>query len=313
MSTPSPLTRREAVKLGSASLCALGSSLAQEASRQRFKLRYVLSSAMYGTMPLDRILPEIPKAGAESIDIWCRVHGNQREQIEAMGDAAFRSLLAKHHSKVGVSTRYPLGPYGLGKEIAWLGKFGGGILVTGSGNLGQQEPQGKEARRQVANFLEAMKPHLELAAAHNVVIAIENHDRQMLYHPDSLKAFADLNKSPNLGVAFAFHHLTRWSQSIPTLLRYMGSEQIPFIYFQEHSEGIRKKVSKDIEMQQLPGKGRLDYRPIVRALRTMRYKGLVEIFMHPTPRGIPILPTVDEITGAINESRHYVEDCLKQL
>jgi sugar phosphate isomerase/epimerase len=65
-------------------------------------------------------------------------------------------------------------------------------------------------------------------------------------------------------------------------------------------------------MQQLPGLGSLDYRLIVKALRDINYCGYVEIFMHPTPRGIPILPTIVEITAAINRSRDYVERCLKE-
>ena len=85
------------------------------------------------------------------------------------------------------------------------------------------------------------------------------------------------------------------------------------MYFQEHSDGIRQKVAKEIEMRQLPGYGSLDYRPIVQALRDIRYAGYVEIFMHPTPRGIPILPTVAEITGAINRSRAYIEQCLREV
>ncbi len=39
------------------------------------------------------------------------------------------------------------------------------------------------------------------------------------------------------------------------------------MYFQEHSEGMKKKVVKEIEMQQMPGfGGGLDYKPIVKAL-----------------------------------------------
>ena len=37
--------------------------------------RYVLSSCMYGTMPVESIVPEVRKTGAEHIDIWPRVHG----------------------------------------------------------------------------------------------------------------------------------------------------------------------------------------------------------------------------------------------
>lgn len=279
--------------------------------REPFRLRYILSSAMYGEMPLDVILPEVAKTGSEAIDIWCKVHGNQREQIDAMGDDAFAALLAKHRVKFGVSTRYPLGPAGLQDEMRWLKKFGGGIIVTGS--KGPREPQGAAAKAAMRDFLEMMKPHLAVAEETGVVIAIENHDKQLLYHPDSLRYFAELNRSHHLGVAFAPHHLHEWSDQIPALLRDLGANQIPFMYFQEHSDGIRQKVAKEIEMRQLPGYGALDYRPIVKALRDIRYTGYVEIFMHPTPRGIPILPTVGEITGAINRSRAYVEQCLREV
>jgi sugar phosphate isomerase/epimerase len=85
------------------------------------------------------------------------------------------------------------------------------------------------------------------------------------------------------------------------------------MYFQEHSAGIFEKQPKEIEMQQLPGYGGgLDYRLIVSALRDINYSGLVEIFMHPIPRGIPILPTIPEITAAINKSRDYIEECLAE-
>jgi sugar phosphate isomerase/epimerase len=156
-----------------------------------------------------------------------------------------------------------------------------------------------------------MKPHVAKAAELGVTIAVENHVNQALHHPDSIKAFADLNTSPNLGLAFAPHHLHDWQDQIPALIRYAGAKNLPFIYFQEHSEGIFKKTSKEIELQQLPGfGGGLDYRLVVKALRDARFKGVAEIFMHPTPRGIPILPTVGEITAAVNKSRAYLDKCI---
>lgn len=276
-----------------------------------FKLRYILSSAMYGEMPLDVILPEVAKTGAEAIDIWCRVHGNQREQITEMGDEVFASLLQKHRVQLGVSTRYPLGPFRLQEEMAWVKKMGGKIVLCGS--PGPKEPEGAAAKTAVLKFLEDMKPHIARAEEIGVVIAIENHNNQAIYHPDSLRYFAELNTSAHIGIAFAPHHLHRWADQIPTLLKELGSKQIPFMYFQEHSEGIAAKVPKEIEMRQMPGfGGGLDYGPIVKTLREIRYAGYVEIFMHPTPRGIPILPTAGEITDAINKSRNYVENCLRQ-
>lgn len=290
---------------------AVAPALTTVAAPAPFRLRYVLSSAMYGEMPLEAILPEVAKTGAEAIDIWCKVHGNQREQIAEMGDDAFAALLRKHKAKLGVSTRYPLGPMGLADELVWMKKLGGKIIVTGS--KGPKEPSGDAAKTAMKEFLETMKPHVAKAEENGVIIAIENHDKQLLYHPDSLRYFAELNQSKHLGVALAFHHLHPWADQIPELIRDLGAKQIPFIYFQEHSDGIRAKVPKEIEMRQMPGfGGGLDYRPIVKALREINYGGHVEIFMHPTPRGIPILPTVGEITGAINKSRAYVEKCLKE-
>jgi sugar phosphate isomerase/epimerase len=274
-----------------------------------FKLRYVLSSAMYGEMPLEVILPEVSKVGAEAIDIWCRVHGNQREQIAEMGDEAFGGLLAKHRVQLGVSTRYPLGPFKLQEEMAWVKKFGGKMVLCGC--TGPKEPEGAEARTAISNFIEEMKPHVAKAEELGIIIAIENHSKQALYHPDSLRYFGELNRSKHLGVAFAPHHLHKWADQIPALLRDLGGDQIPFVYFQEHSDGIFAKASKEIEMQQMPGfGGGLDYNLIIKVLRDVHYKGYVEIFMHPTPRGIPVLPTVEEITSAIQKSRAYVEDCV---
>ena len=275
-----------------------------------FKLRYILSSAMYGEMPLDTILPEAAKAGCEAIDIWCKVHGNQREQIAEMGDDAFAALLKKRGVKLGVSTRYPLGPFGVQEEMAWVKKFGGTAIVTGS--KGPKDPEGDAAKDAVKKFIEDMKPHVAKAEELGITLAIENHIGQAVYHPDSLRYFAEFNRSANLGIAFAPHHLHRWADQIPKLLRDLGARNLPFVYFQEHSEGIFQKASKEVEMQQLPGLGALDYRPIVKALRDIGHTGYVEIFMHPTPRGNPILPTVPEITAAINKSRAYVEKCLAE-
>ena len=62
-----------------------------------FKLSYILASCMYGTMPLVEIVSEVPKIGSQHIDIWPRVHGNQREQVESMGGFC-------HHGKGADST-----------------------------------------------------------------------------------------------------------------------------------------------------------------------------------------------------------------
>jgi len=305
------MNRRTALKTIAGAV--VSQPLLHAARKASLSLNYILSSAMYGEMPLEVILPEINKAGCRSIDIWRRKHGNQREQIDKMGDEACQRLLKQHNAQIEVSTCYPLGPQGLQEEMVWLQQYGGKIIVTGSGRFPDKDPQGAEAKSQVKKMLEVMKPHVAKAEETGITIALENHSNQLLFHPDSLRYFAEFNQSPNLGIAFAPHHLYRFEDEIPSLIRDLGDRNIPFMYFQEHSEGIYKKAPKEIEMQQLPGYGGgLDYRLIVSALRDIKYTGLVEIFMHPVPRGIPILPTAPEITAAINTSRKYIEECIEQ-
>ncbi|MDF1789555.1 MAG: sugar phosphate isomerase/epimerase [Verrucomicrobiales bacterium] len=279
--------------------------------KETFQLRYLLSSAMYGEMSLAEILPEIAKTGSHGLDLWCRPHGNQREQIDDMGHEKALSLFQKHHAKPTIFTRYGLGPFGLAPEMPIAKKFGAKILLCGS--QGPSEPTGQEAKAAIKGFLEKMKPHVAAAEEHGLTIAIENHSKQPLYHPDALRYFAEFNQSLHLGIALAFHHLYKFTPEIPALIRDLGDSQIPFIYFQEHSEGISKKAPKEIEMQQMPGfGGGLDYKPIVKALKEINYTGYCEIFMHPVPRGVPILPSSPEITAAINKSRAYIEACLSE-
>jgi sugar phosphate isomerase/epimerase len=181
-------------------------------------------------------------------------------------------------------------------------------LVCGA--TGPKDPRGAAAKSAVAGFLEKMKPHADAAAEHGLVIAIENHAGQLLSHPDSIRYFAELNDHPALGVAFAPHHLHASVDEIPELIGALGSDNLPFFYFQEHGIGARERVAKEVELEQLPGRGKLDYVPILQALRDIEFAGVAEIFMHPTPRGGPILPTARAITDTINQSRKYLDQCL---
>jgi len=63
----------------------------------------------------------------------------------------------------------------------------------------------------------------------------------------------------------------------------------------------------------MPGRGPLDFTPILAALKKNKYQGYTEIFMHPVPRGIPILGSTTAITTEINRSRRYLDGCLKKI
>lgn len=306
------LSRRAVCRTAAAS--ALGALPGAErflhaADAPAYQFKYILSSALYGKMKLVDILPEVRKANSQAIDIWCLPHGDQREQVDAMGIDAFADLLARHDVKLGVLTRYPLGPFKLADEMKIARRLGCKMVLCGTG--GPKDVKGDDARREMKTFLEKMKPHADAAAEAGVVIALENHMSSLLAHPDSIRYFAEFNTSKQLGVAFAPHHLHNWPDEMPGLIETLG-QQLVFFYAQEHGKGSKQTMPKEDELKQLPGfGGGLDYRPLARSLRRINFQGWLEIFMHPYPRGIPILSTAGEITDAVNKSRTYLEECLK--
>lgn len=286
-------------------------ALPARATAAPLKLQYLLSSAMFGDMKLEQVLPEVAPSGCVGLDIWGKQHATHREEVDEMGIDAFEALLKKHDVKLLCSTRYPLGPFGLQPEMPMVKRLGGNMIVCAS--KGPKDVVGAEAKAGIKEFLELMKPHADAAAEHGIILAIENHANALLYSPDSIRYWAELNTHPALGLAFAPHHLNDHITEIPGLIRDLGSKNMPFIYFQEYGIGSKQTVAKEIELQQLPGRGPLDYKPILQALRDIGFTGYAEIFMHPTPRGGPILPTPAEITGVINESRSHIEGLLKEV
>ena len=73
------------------------------------------------------------------------------------------------------------------------------------------------------------------------------------------------------------------------------------------------RLPKEEELLQLPGRGPLDFGLLLKALRDIQYRGWTEIFMHPVPRGIPILETAEEVTNEINRSREYLAERLRTI
>ena len=269
-----------------------------------FKLNYVLASCMYGTMPLSEIVPEVKKSGSEHIDIWPQVHGNQREQVEAMGHEAFAELLQTHGVRLGISTRFDLGPFGLEEEIRFAHDFGASLIVCGS--KGPKDLAGDALREAVAEFAEALKPHIAVAEQYGITIGIENHGSALIETPDSMKWLVEYTRSPYLGIALAPYHLPNDAQLVSQLIEDLG-EGLALFYAWQHGMGCHEKLPKAQELLQMPGRGTLDFAPILAALKKINYSGWTEIFMHPVPRGIPIMDSIEDVTGEIDRARHYLD------
>ena len=279
-------------------------------SEKPFELDYILASCMYGTLPLAEIVPEVKKIGSERIDIWPRVHGNQREQVESMGNAAFAALLATHGVGLGISTRFDLGPFGLEEEMAFAQEFGASLIVTGS--TGPKDLTGEELRASVADFAEGLKPHIAAAEKHGITISIENHGSALIESPDSMRWLIELTDSPHLGIALAPYHLPDDAQLVAQLIEDLG-QGLALFYAWQHGMGCHEKLPKEQELMQMPGRGSLDFAPILSALKKINYTGWTEIFMHPVPRGIPILDTAADVTDEINRAQHHLDQLAQSV
>ena len=275
-----------------------------------FKLNYIVASCMYGKAPLAEIIPEVRETGAGHIEIWAERHGNQREQIDEMGEAAFRDLLEASDVQLGSFTCFKYGLFNMRGEMELVKRLGGDLVICNSG--GPKELEGDALRSAVQEFAEKLRPEVEFAEQTGVVLGLENHSGGLISSPESIRLLLEQIPSDSFGLAMAPYHLPQDTDVIGQLIRDLGSRLVHFQAW-EHGMGCMTKLPKDQELMQLPHRGPLDWTPILAALKDIDYSGRVEIFMHPVPRGIPILETTAEVTAEINQARHYLEDCLADV
>ncbi len=296
LNQPPPLSRRT---FCSATAAALTSGLLPTVtfgaeSQEDFRFNYLLASAMYGKQKLGDLLPEVRKTGATAIDIWRLKHANQREQIAEMGFDACAAQLKEHNVRIAATTIWG-GNYV--PELDFVKHFGGNLLVTGF------VPESTTRQAAVA-FVNQHRPGIDKAASLGINIAFENHGAS----PDDMRRFADaIRKVPGVGIAFAPYHLPQDTEILGSLIKDLG-QTIKLFYAWQHGMGCMKKLPKEQELLQMPGRGDLDFAPLVDALKSINYSGWTEIFMHPVPRGVPILETTAAVTAEINRARDYLEN-----
>ena len=308
MTPSSPIApgRRDFMAANAASVAMLSPLGDLGAARETWKPNYMLASSMYGFTALAEILPEVHKTGARTLDIWPKSHGNQREQLEEMGEEAFAALLKKHDVQLGCITQYKLGPFGIQEEMRLASRLGCSTIVCGG--KGPRGLKGSELKAAVGVFVEQMKPHLAVAEETGVTIAIENHGSSLIETPDSLKWLVELRPSKHLAIALAPYHLPQDEKMLAGLIRALEGGMEVF-YAWQHGMGCHVKLPKQQELLQMPGRGELDFGPLVEALAETGYDRWTEIFMHPVPRGIPILEPTSAVTEEINRSRSYLAQC----
>ena len=300
------ISRRRWMAYNAAAIAATGVgsiALAADPKPDWFRYRFMLASSLYGYGKLEEIIPQVRATGATAIDIWPKVHGDQREQLDEMGEAAFADLLARHDISLGCITQFKLGPFGLADEMRLAQRLGCKSIVTGA--EGPRGLSGSELKSAVVDFLEKMKPHLRIAEETGVTIAIENHANNLIDSPDAIRWLAELCPSANLGIALAPYHLEQDPQMIAKLIGDIGSRMTVF-YAWQHGNGSMSAQPKETELLQMPGRGELDFAPIAQSLIDVKYQGWTEIFMHSYPRGTAILDSIEAVTDEVKRGASYM-------
>jgi sugar phosphate isomerase/epimerase len=301
------IDRREFCMRLIGALIAAQTKLAISHGAQSFQLRYIVGSSLYGRMALEDVLSEVRSTGAKHIDIWPEHHANHREQIEKMGHEQFVEMLKQYQVELGILTHYDLGPFDLQAEMRVAKKLGGSMIICGS--RGPGNIKGQTLKAAVREFIEKMKPHILAAEEMGITIGIENHANSLIDSSDAIRWLAEFTPCRHLGIALAPYHLPQDPLLIAKCITDVGNRLVHF-YAWQYGKGCHKKLPKQQELMQLPGRCEMDFMPIIAALKKINYDGWTEVFMHPVPRGISILPTAAEVTSEINNARNYLELCL---
>jgi len=253
-------------------------------------MRLSASSINFSRLPIEQACQRIAALGFEAIDIWSAHAGcpHLDDVQKRLGPQGLKELLARCGLKLYAFSVYA-GGYPRYAEL--LGRSGGGVAIRGS--AGPCDP--KELRARMKDFLEHLKPELELAAKYESALAIENHGHALLDSIGSIKMFVELNRNPRLGIALAPYHVQARGESVEAAIVEAGP-QLLFFYAWQHAPG----------MQELPGHGPADFTPWLAALAKAQYRGYVNPFMHNEPEP-------DTMSQALARSRDYLRKCYARL
>ena len=248
-----------------------------------WRLRLSTSTLQFRSLSLEQACTRIAALGFEAVDIWGAYENcpHLDDALDRLGADGLKGLLAKHKLKLCAFSTY-VGGYAKYAEL--LGRAGGGVAVQGS--AGPCRPE--ELRDQTKQFLESLKPLVELAEKNGSFLAIENHGNALLDSLDSFTAFVDLNRSPRLGVALAPYHLQAIGASVERAVEICGP-QLFFFYAWQNRPGLG----------QLPGRGATDFKPWLAALAKINYRWYVNPFMHGHPEP-------DLMAAALAQARDYL-------
>ncbi len=264
----------------------LGCAADDVATEKRWKMKLSTSTIQFTKLPIEQAIERIASLGFDAVDIWsghagCPHLDDVANRLGANGlvDCGKRNDIDLYAFSV-YRGGYP-------RYAELIGKAGGGVAIHGAAKACKPS----ELTAKMKQFIEKLKPEIELAEQYDSYVALENHGGNILNTMDGLKAFVDNNRSKRLGVAMAPFHLQGAKVSVPGAIKTV-SEQLLFFYAWQRGKGV----------EQLPGHGPADFTPWIAALADINYAWYVNPFMHHEP-------SPDEMAVALKKSREYLSDC----
>ena len=240
------------------------------------------SSLHYRSLPLLESLRRISALGYEGVDIWAHFEWagplceHLEEAVERSTAERFMETLRELKLTLNSASCYTV-PFA--RFAPLLGACGGCVVVRGSQGVADENITGADLVREMKQFLESLKPDLELAEKHQCVLAVENHSgRSLLNKLESFQVFTDLNQNPRLGIALAPFHVQANKESVVDAIRHAGS-QLKFFYAWQYAD-----LADEARQEAAITGHRTDrHASLARALAAIDYAGFVNPFMHYEP------------------------------
>jgi len=230
---------------------------------------YSCSTVNFSSLPLEKACERIAALGFDAVDIWHTVGSIKcphfQEIVDDLQPKGLNAILDKHRLKLGSFSLYS---GGYPQHAKWIAQWPETVIVQGS-----RARKNDNLTDDMKQFLEEIKPKLELCEKYDAYLAVENHSgNALLDKMDSLKAFTDLNRNKRLGIALAPYHLMHNGESVADAIRVCGPQMF-FIYFWTNEGGEK----------QMPGVGQTDVSGWFHALNDIKYSRYVTPFMHHEP------------------------------
>ena len=274
------LDRRSFVKTAALAAMASGAGIARAQEPRPF--RYSVSTAMCHDCTFEEAIDEIAKTGAHAVDIWevPNYPHNHMQWVWKRRPWMLREYLGNYGLELFAFSIYFTPGDKLLERLEWLAEAGGKVVVLGGG-AGHGQP--------VEAGMRGLMPLVERAEELGVKVAGENHGGSSLNTIASMSEYVSLAESPALGIALAPFHVMGNNESVAEAVEAVG-EKLFFFYAWQRAAG----------MAELPGDGTLDFLPVMRALRQVKYGAYLNIFTHThVPR--------EQMTEGVIAAREYLE------